>query len=68
LRSERYENDDALDASGTTTGADWLAGGLALAEVGGAGEEAACCGVSELTWIRAITTATAATTLPIIVQ
>ena len=36
--------------------------------MGGADEEAAFGGVPELTWIKAITTATAATTLPIIVQ
>src|ERR1700689_397562 len=36
--------------------------------MGGTGEEAAFGGVPELTRINAITTATAATTLPIIVQ
>jgi hypothetical protein len=34
----------------------------------GTSEEAAFCGVPELTWITAITTATAATMLPVIVQ
>jgi hypothetical protein len=68
FRSERYENEDVLEVSGITTGADSLAGGLALVEMGGTGEEAAFGGVPELTWIKAATTATAATTLPIIVQ
>lgn len=57
-----------LEVFGITTGADSPAGELALAEMDGAGEEAAFGGVPELTRINVITTATAATTLPIIVQ
>jgi hypothetical protein len=67
-RSERYENGDVLEVFGITTGADSPAGELALAEMDGAGKEAAFGGVPELTRINAITTAIAAATLPIIVQ
>jgi hypothetical protein len=67
-RSERYENEDVLDVFGITTGAGSPAGEPALAEMDGAGEEAAFGGVPELTRVNAITIATAATMLPIIVQ
>jgi hypothetical protein len=66
-RSERYANEDVLEVFGITTGADSPAGELALAEMDGAGEEAAFGGVPELTRINAITTVTAATMLPVIV-
>ena len=67
VRSARYENEDVLEVFGTTTGADLPAGELALAEMEGTGDEAAFGGVPELTWITVITTATAATMLPVIV-
>ncbi|HEX6854265.1 MAG TPA: hypothetical protein VF204_03105, partial [Streptosporangiaceae bacterium] len=57
-----------LEAFGITTGAGLAAGELALAEMEGAGEEAAFGGAPELTRINVITTATAVTALPIIVQ
>ena len=57
-----------LEAFGITTGAGLAAGELALAEMDGAGEEAAFGGAPELTRINVITTATAVTALPIIVQ
>src|SRR5580698_684461 len=67
-RSDRYENEDVLEAVGITTGADSLAGELALAEMDGAAEDAAFGGASELTRMNAITTASTATALPVIVQ
>jgi hypothetical protein len=66
-RSERYEKEDVLEVFGITTGADSPAGELALAEMDGAGEEAAFGGVPELTRINAIITVAAATMLTIIV-
>ena len=56
-----------LEVFGITTGAGSLVGELALAEMDGAGEGAAFGGVPELTRINAITIATTATMLPIIV-
>jgi hypothetical protein len=46
-RSERYENEEVLEVSGVTTGADSLARELAVAE-GGTDDEAAFDGVPEL--------------------
>jgi hypothetical protein len=67
-RSERYESEDVLEVFGITTEADSPAGELALAEMDGAGAEAAFGGAPELTRINAITAATTATTLPVMVQ
>ena len=49
-----------LEVSGVTTGADSLAGGLAPAETGGTGGQAAFGGVPELIWVKAIPTPAAA--------
>src|SRR5690242_6791387 len=68
LRSERYEKEDALGASTVATGGDSLDGGLAPADPGAAGDEAAFGDVSELRWSTTSTTAAAAATLPIVVK
>jgi hypothetical protein len=64
--SERYAK--LLDVFAVTTGADSLEWELEPAEAGGAGDEAALDGEPESIWVTAITTATAATTLPMIVH
>jgi hypothetical protein len=68
FRSERYDNDDVLEVLGITTGADLLVGVLAPADAGGTGEEAAFDDEPDVTFSTTNTTATAATTIPIIVQ